>query len=109
MKLTDVELEVMNVLWKSGESMTASDIVAASPKRTWKESSIHVILKILQEKNAVVIERYVPTTGRNAKAFKASVTKAEYVVSTIRAFDVPTQELLEVFFTDGKKVFKNNE
>ena len=100
MKLTDMELEVMDILWKSGEPMTASDIVAASPKRTWKDASIHVILKTLQAKNAVVIDCYVPTAGRNAKAFKAAITRVQYVASSVREFDVSVHELLEALVAD---------
>jgi len=118
-KLTDIELEVMDVLWKSREPMTASDIVVASPKRTWKDTSIHVILKTLQAKNAVVIDGYVPTTGRTAKTYKAVVTTVQYVASNVREFDISILELLETLAGDKNflkkkeykitKDFENNE
>jgi len=84
----------MDVLWRSETPMTASDIVVASPERTWQEVSIHVILKTLQAKNAVAVDRYVPTTGRTAKAFIATVTTAQYIVSHFRELNVSTPDLL---------------
>ena len=74
--------------------MTATDLIAASPARTWKETSIHVILKTLQAKNAVLVDHYVPTTGRAAKAYKAALTKAQYVASHVLEFDIAIPDLL---------------
>jgi len=102
MKLTDIELEVMNVFWKSEVPMTASDIIAASPNRTWKETSIHVILKTLQTKNAVAVDHYVPTTGRAAKAYRGSVTKAQYVASQAIELDVAIPDLLQAIVEEEK-------
>jgi len=102
MRLTDIELEVMNILWQSGIPMTASDIIEASPGRTWKESSIHVILKTLQAKNAVLMDHYVPTTGRAAKAYKAALTTAQYVASHVLEFDIALSDLLLAIVEDEK-------
>jgi len=40
MKLTDKELEIMAVLWKSSSSMTANEIIETSNNRKWKDSAI---------------------------------------------------------------------
>jgi len=104
-RLTDIEIEVMNVFWSNGAPMTASDIISASPKRTWKETSIHVILKTLQEKETVVIDHYVPTAGRAAKAYKATMTMAQYLASQVLEFDVALPELFKAI-TESKKYLR---
>jgi len=110
MRLTDIELEVMNILWKSGTPMTASDLIAASPAdRTWKETSIHVILKTLEAKKAAAVDHYVPTAGRAAKAYKAALTKAQYVASRVLEFDVAIPDLLLAIAEDEKYAEKFSE
>jgi len=97
-----MELEVMNIFWKSEIPMTAADLIEASPTRTWKETSIHVILKTLQAKNAIVVDHYVPTTGRAAKAYKAAFTMAQYVAARVLEFDVAIPDLLLAIAEDEK-------
>ncbi|MCL2842491.1 MAG: BlaI/MecI/CopY family transcriptional regulator [Oscillospiraceae bacterium] len=102
MKLTNIELEIMHVLWKSGTPMTATDIVAASPKRTWKETSIHVILRTLQAKAAVVLDRYIPTTGRAAAAYIPALTAGQYALSQIQESGFDVVGLIETIVGDEK-------
>jgi predicted transcriptional regulator len=44
MRLTDKEMEIMAVLWESETAMTATEIIEVSNNRTWKESSIYIII-----------------------------------------------------------------
>jgi len=48
----------------------------------------------LQEKSVVAVDHYVPTTGRAAKAFKATVTTAQYLASQVLELDVSIPDLL---------------
>lgn len=94
MKLTDKELEIMNVLWMNEVPMVASDIIGASKDRTWQDISIHSIMKSLLMKNAVVIDHIKPTIARSAKAYKATITFEDYIAqqilgNKIRKFNVP--------------------
>ena len=43
--LTKKELEMMNVLWQSETALTASEILKASTNRTWKDKSLHILIK----------------------------------------------------------------
>lgn len=47
-RITDRELDIMNVFWKSGEPMIASEIVAKSPELSI--STVQISLKKLMEK-----------------------------------------------------------
>jgi len=100
MKLTDKELEIMNVLWQSDTLMTAADIIALSPNRTWKETSIHVIMRTLQAKKAVILDSFVPTTGRPSGAYKAALTVEEYALLQVRGFGVNIVSFLEAIMDD---------
>ena len=47
-RITDRELDIMNVFWKSGEPMIASEIMAKSPELSI--STVQISLKKLMEK-----------------------------------------------------------
>lgn len=77
MRLTDKELEIMAVLWDSEIPMTASEIIDASDNRTWKESSIYIIMNTLIKKGAVVLTHHKPTGTNTARAYKPALTSEE--------------------------------
>jgi len=97
MKLTDKEKEIMTVLWKSEIPMTTTEIVEASPSRTWKDVSIYIMLKSLQAKEAVVIDNYRPTVGRAAATYKPVITPAEYAALQALEMDVDIGDFLAAF------------
>ena len=94
MNLTDKELEIMWPLWDSGKPMTVAEIIAATPNKTWQESSIYTMTKVLRSKGAVAVDHHVPTTGRSALAFKATLTKEEYVALRVLEFEVDIPKLI---------------
>ena len=60
-KLTNSEREIMQVLWKSEKPLTASGIIAASPNKEWKNSSVHLLIKSLLDKDLVEVAGFKPT------------------------------------------------
>ena len=44
MELTRSELEIMDVLWEAGEPLSRSDLLERSQEKSWKDSSIHILL-----------------------------------------------------------------
>ena len=94
MNLTDKELEIMGVLWRSDSPMTAADIVVASPDRTWQDTSIHIILKTLERKGVVAVDHLVPTSGRWAKAYKAVFTAAQCALKQAQSYGVCFLDML---------------
>ena len=102
MNLTGKELEIMRVLWGSDSPMTVSDIIAASPKRTWQEVSVHTILKNMVAKGVVVVDHLVPTTGRAAKAYKTVFTAAQYALEQVQTYGVGIGDLLSAAHEDEK-------
>lgn len=97
MKLTDKELEIMNLLWESESPLTATEIIEASEDRTWKEGSIYAIMNTLIKKGAVVLKCHKPTGSNTARAYETIITSEEYLVSNIGSViesgvrvDIPT-------------------
>ena len=96
MKLSDKELEIMKVLWKSDAPMTATDIITAASERTWQDISIHGLLKSLLEKEAIQVDHYRPTSAKSARAYIPSLTVEEYAVRDILELDVDVKKLYAV-------------
>ena len=50
-RLTKSEREIMDVLWKQGEALTSSEIIEVSTNRSWGNTSIHLLYRLIA-KNA---------------------------------------------------------
>ena len=44
MELTKSEMEIMDVLWESSQPLSRSDLLERSKEKTWKDSSVHILL-----------------------------------------------------------------
>ena len=62
MKLTNSELEIMQVLWSAGRALTRGEILSLSTEKSWKESSIHILL------NGMLKKRRSARTASRARA-----------------------------------------
>src|SRR5262245_60724007 len=77
--LTDVELELMNVIWNLGEC-TVRDVQAALPKeRALAYTSVATMMKILEQKHALSSRR-----SERAHVYKARLSRVEYEATTLR-------------------------
>jgi predicted transcriptional regulator len=93
MKLTDNELEVMIILWRNGNAMTAAEVVEASTGRKWKEKSIFYMMSALIRKKAAVLAHLKPTVTNTARAYAPTLTSDQYMVLSI---DNAIQERIDV-------------
>ena len=77
------ELEVLETLWKADKALSATEIVELSPDRTWKESTIHILLKSLEKKSLIKVDGFSQTTTNIAKMFSPSLTANEFLASRV--------------------------
>ena len=102
--LTEVELELMEVLWEKG-SATVSEIVAALPEERLAYSSVLTMMRILEQKGYVEHEKenrafiYRPTVDRR----QAVQNVISYL---IRRFFKGSPELLVVNLLEHEDVGK---
>ena len=76
------ELEVMNVLWRSG-SMTSAEIVAEVSKVSeWKPKTIHTLIKRLRAKGAITAEKI----NLHSNIYTAAVGEDEYKYHEAESF-----------------------
>ena len=83
MELTRSEMEIMDVLWESGVPMSRAALLARSEEKTWKDSSVHILLNGQLQKGAIqeaVLVKRIKTYGR---VFAPTLTREEYFATTI--------------------------
>ena len=83
MELTRSEMEIMDVLWETGEPMSRADLLARSEEKTWKESSVHILLNGLLQKKAIREAGMVKRSKTYARTFVPTMTREEYFAGTV--------------------------
>ena len=83
MELTRSEMEIMDVLWESGVPMSRADLLAKSEEKTWKDSSVHILLNGLLQKGAIREAGLVKRIKTYGRVFAPTMTREEYFANTI--------------------------
>ena len=113
MELTRSEMEIMDVLWGSAAPLSRADLLAHSEEKTWKDSSVHILLNGLLQKGAIQEAGLVKRSKTYGRVFAPTLTREEYFAGTIfshrhkpkivglfeallRREDITAQELLEI-------------
>ena len=83
MELTRSEMEIMDVLWASDVPMSRADLLARSEEKTWKDSSVHILLNGLLQKGAIQEAGLVKRSKTYGRVFAPTLTREEYFATTI--------------------------
>ncbi len=83
MELTKSEMEIMDVLWASPKPLSRSDLLERSEEKTWKDSSVHILLNGLLQKRAIREAGVVKRSKTYGRTFEPTLTREEYFATTI--------------------------
>lgn len=83
MQLTKSEMEIMDVLWDADKPLSRADLLDRSDEKTWKDSSVHILLNGLLQKGAIVEAGLVKRSKTYGRVFLPALTREEYFASTI--------------------------
>ena len=83
MELTRSEMEIMDVLWGSDVPLSRADLLAHSEEKTWKDSSVHILLNGLLQKGAIQEAGLVKRSKTYGRVFAPTLTREEYFARTI--------------------------
>ena len=83
MELTRSEMEIMDVLWEANAPLSRADLLAQSQAKTWKDSSVHILLNGLLQKNAIREAGFVKRSKTYGRTFVPTLTREEYFATTI--------------------------
>ncbi len=83
MELTKSEMEIMDVLWETDQPLSRADLLAKSTEKTWKDSSVHILLNGLLEKGVIQEVGLVKRSKTYSRVFSPTMTREEYFAATI--------------------------
>ena len=83
MELTKSEMEIMDVLWASDVPLSRADLLERSEEKTWKDSSVHILLNGLLQKDAIREAGMVKRSKTYGRTFSPTMTREEYFATTI--------------------------
>ena len=83
MELTKSEMEIMDVLWDVGQPLSRSDLLDRAEEKTWKDSSVHILLNGLLAKEAIREAGLVKRSKTFGRVFVPTMTREEYYAQTI--------------------------
>ncbi len=83
MELTRSEMQIMDVLWESDVPLSRSDLLERSEEKTWKDSSVHILLNGLLGKGAIREAGFVKRSKTYGRTFVPALTREEYFATTI--------------------------
>lgn len=83
MELTKSEMQIMDVLWGSEVPLSRSDLLERSEQKSWKDSSVHILLNGLLQKGAIKEAGFVKRSKTYGRTFSPTLTREEYFATTI--------------------------
>jgi BlaI family penicillinase repressor len=97
--LTKNELEIMDVLWEQKRPLSRGELLALPEKKTWMDSSIHILLNSLLRKGAIREAGYAKCGKTSGRIYEAALSCAEYYVTTLDSTRIQpgAAELMEAY------------
>ena len=83
MELTRSEMEIMDVLWDAGQPLSRADLLERAEEKTWKDSSVHILLNGLLAKEAIREAGLIKRSKTFGRIFAPTMTREEYFAQTI--------------------------
>ena len=83
MELTRSEMEIMDVLWDAGQPLSRADLLDRAEEKTWKDSSVHILLNGLLAKDAIREAGLIKRSKTFGRIFVPTMTREEYFAQTV--------------------------
>ena len=83
MELTKSEMQIMDVLWAAGEPLSRADLLNCSEEKSWKDSSVHILLNGMLQKGVIREAGFVKRSKTYGRTFEPTLTREEYFVQTM--------------------------
>ena len=83
MELTRSEMESMDVLWEAGQALSRSDLLERSQEKSWKDSSVHILLNGMLAKGVIREAGFVKRSKTYGRTFLPTLTREEYFARTV--------------------------
>ena len=80
-KISDAELEILEVLWEAGEALNANEIrICLNEKRDWERTTVLTLIRRLLDKGVIAQEK------REVYYYAPLVARSDYVKEETKSF-----------------------
>ena len=86
MELTKSEMEIMDVFWAAQEPLSRSDLLERSKEKSWKDSSVHILLNGMLQKGLIREAGFVKRSKTYGRTFLPTMTREEYFAVMVYSF-----------------------
>jgi len=76
-------MQIMDVLWEADQPLSRADLLARGEEKSWKDSSVHILLNGLLQKEAIREAGFVKRSKTYGRTFSPTMTREEYFAATI--------------------------
>lgn len=83
MELTKSEMEIMDVFWNEQTPLSRADLLGHGEEKTWKDSSVHILLNGLLQKGVIREAGVVRRSKTYGRTFLPTLTREEYFAASI--------------------------
>jgi len=78
--LTESELDILNLLWKTGHSLSRPEILSGLSEKDWNPNSIHQVLNSMMNKGVLEVDGVARCGKGYGRTYGPTLTRTEYVV-----------------------------
>lgn len=83
MNLSKNEVEILEVMWTADRPLLSTEIVELSVNKSWKDSSIHILLNRLLDKGAIQEVGFVRTGKSFGRTFEPTTSAEQYYTDVL--------------------------
>lgn len=76
--LTPNEKQILDTLWDQGQPLTRGQIIEFCTQKTWKPSSIHILLNALLDKGAIEVAGFGRYNKQYGRTYQPTLSKDDY-------------------------------
>ncbi len=86
MELTKSEMEIMDVFWAAEEPLSRSDLLTRSQHKSWKDSSVHILLNGMLCKGVIREAGFVKRSKTYGRTFAPTLSREEYFAALLYSY-----------------------
>lgn len=101
--LTAAEMEIMEILWKNGCSMSSNDIMATGDIEGWSSGYLHNVLRSMLKKEAICVNGMVQNNTQYARMFEPKFSKEEYAAKMALSVGIDEKSIAHVAVAMAKE------
>ena len=83
MELTKSEMQIMDVLWAAEQPLSRSDLIENDQDKTWKDSSVHILLNGMLQKGVIREAGFVKRSKTYGRTFEPTLTREQYYATNV--------------------------